>query len=146
MSVDDEDRGGRNSPWYAEGLRFSCQPECGACCVDHGSYAYVYLEGDDAARLASFLESDLDSFLETHTEVDDGERILRMNGPECPFLDGARCTVYPARPAQCRTFPFWSENLASRRAWRRLREFCPGIDRGERHDLIAIEDQRRKRD
>ena len=31
----------------------------------------------------------------------------RANG-ECVFWDRqAGCTVYPARPAQCRTWPFW---------------------------------------
>lgn len=133
----------RNRPWYADGLRFSCQPDCGACCVDHGDYAYVYLEGDDHERLAEFFDLAPEEFLERYGALDDGHRILRMDGPGCPFLDGARCTVYPARPDQCRTFPFWDENLRGPGNWSRLREFCPGIDRGEHHALLAIEQQRK---
>ena len=62
-----------------------------------------------------------------------------IRGPDCPFLRGGRCLVYTVRPVQCRTFPFWRENLRSLEHWERLREFCPGIDEGERHDLETIE-------
>ena len=27
------------------------------------------------------------------------------------------CTVYPVRPLQCRTWPFWPENLSSKQSW-----------------------------
>jgi Fe-S-cluster containining protein len=40
-----------------------------------------------------------------------------MGEDACAFLDGARCTVYEARPTQCRTFPFWKENLRRRGSW-----------------------------
>ena len=58
-----------------------------------------------------------------------------------PFLEDKKCGVYEARPQQCRTFPFWEENVRSRHNWQRLREFCPGIDEGPVHTLIQIQDQ-----
>jgi len=127
-------------PWYAAGLQFECQPDCGACCSNHDDYAYVYIQSAEAERLAEFLELKLEEFLERYAAVDEDELILRMDQPDCPFLDGSRCTVYPVRPLQCRTFPFWVENLNSRRAWRRLARFCPGIDQGGIHDLLTIQD------
>lgn len=42
-------------------------------------------------------------------ELATGERFmgLRKRGGRCIFLDGRnRCTVYPARPLTCRTFPY----------------------------------------
>jgi hypothetical protein len=134
-------RGARRSPrlpWYADGLRFSCQEDCGACCTDHGDYVFVYVEPSDCERLARFLGCSPREFLDRHTRLEDGERVLVMNGPDCPFLDGSRCTVYPARPVQCSTYPFWDENLRSPRHWRRLGAFCPGVGQGSTHDLQTI--------
>ncbi len=129
----------RKQPWYAEGLRFECQPDCGACCTDHGDYAYVYLEEDDVTRLAEHLGLGLADFAERYTDDDEGFVMLKMDGPDCPFLEGLRCGVYEARPRQCKTFPFWDEGLASPKAWKRLREFCPGIDQGPVHSLPVIQ-------
>ena len=126
-------------PWYAEGLQFECQPDCGACCTNHDDYAYVYLEGDDLERLADLLKLTPEECAERYTMQDDGYTVLRMDEPECPFLEGSSCGIYLARPAQCSTFPFWKENLKSPRAWRRVCEFCPGIDKGEAHPLVVIQ-------
>lgn len=131
---------GSSPRWFAEGLRFECVPDCGACCTNHDDYAYVYLEGDDFDRLAGFLELDDDTFIARYTDLNEGALVLRMDEPDCPFLDGVRCSVYPARPTQCRTFPFWEETLTTPKSWERLRSFCPGIDRGPRHDLLQIEE------
>jgi hypothetical protein len=125
-------------PWYVEGLRFDCVPDCGACCTRHGDYDYVYLDPGDADRLAAALGLDRDAFLEKHAAEDEGYLILRMDGPDCPFLRGTACTVYAGRPNQCRTFPFWRENLKSRAAWERLSAFCPGIGAGEVHAADEI--------
>ncbi|HKB15929.1 MAG TPA: YkgJ family cysteine cluster protein [Planctomycetota bacterium] len=130
-------------PWYAEGLRFTCLPDCGKCCTRHGAYGYVYLEEGDAERLASQLGLDAATFRRTYTAKDDGHLVLRMDEPACPFLEGSRCRVYEARPTQCRTFPFWPENLRSRVRWERLREFCPGIGEGEVHPLHVIRSRSR---
>lgn len=124
--------------WYAGGLSFRCQSDCGACCTDHEDYAYVYLRNEDLASLARHLGITPEEFRRSHTEPGGDDLLLRMNGPDCPFLEGSRCAVYEARPVQCRTFPFWSENLATRKAWTRLSRFCPGIGIGERHGLLTI--------
>ena len=128
------------SPWYADGLKFVCVEDCGGCCTDHGDYTFIYVDRPTERRIARFLKLDLAGFRKRFTALDEGNRVLRMDAPDCPFLDGKRCSIYPVRPTQCRTFPFWGENLRSPRAWKKLAEFCPGIDRGEHHSLRVIRD------
>lgn len=126
------------APWYAEGLPFSCDPACGACCTRHDDYAYVYLQPEDLPRLAAALGMSLRAFRRTWTRKEGEDTILKIDGDACPFLDGTRCGVYEGRPVQCRTFPFWKENLRTRGTWESLRRFCPGIGAGERHTLVQI--------
>ena len=54
---------------------------------------------------------------------------------------GRGCTVYPVRPRQCRTWPFWASNVASRAAWERTKKSCPGAGQG---DLISAEEITRR--
>jgi len=57
---------------------------------------------------------------------------------DCIFWkDG--CTVYRARPLQCRTFPFWDNVVCSPEAWKTAGGACPGIDTGELYSREEIE-------
>jgi Fe-S-cluster containining protein len=132
--------------WYADGLQFTCVDGCVDCCVTHGEHAYVYLELDDITNLAAHLDLSREEFLTRHTTCEKGYVLLRMDEPACLFLGENGCTVYAARPVQCRTFPFWKENLKSRTRWDETAKFCPGIGQGPLYsrDRIQIEVQARK--
>ncbi|MBM3198930.1 MAG: YkgJ family cysteine cluster protein, partial [Chlamydiae bacterium] len=47
---------------------------------------------------------------------------------DCIFLKDKRCTIYPVRPKQCKTFPWWTENLSSPKAWEEAAKSCEGIN------------------
>ena len=55
----------------------------------------------------------------------------------------SKCLIYPVRPTQCRTWPFWPANLQSVESWCLAALRCPGINRGTLHEFDEI---RRKRD
>ncbi|MFG0333730.1 MAG: YkgJ family cysteine cluster protein, partial [Maioricimonas sp. JB049] len=58
---------------------------------------------------------------------------------DCTFFDGRTrsCTIYPARPVQCRTWPFWKSNLSSPEDWQQVGQSCPGVGNG---DFVSLEE------
>lgn len=120
-----------HNPWYKKGLRFECT-QCGACCKNHGEYAFVYLTEHDLRAIPKFLGVPRREFVEQYCTTDEGWVVLRMDEPACAFLDeNNRCKIYPVRPKQCATWPFWTENL-ERSVWEgQVKECCPGIGKGE---------------
>jgi Fe-S-cluster containining protein len=127
-----------SAPWYRDGLRFSCT-QCGNCCT--GAPGYVWVDADEIGRLAEALGLSVDEFGRQFVRQV-GRRyslIERPNG-ECIFWDkAAGCTVYDARPTQCRTWPFWEENIESKADWELVGLTCPGTDQGRFYSVEEIE-------
>ena len=121
-------------------LRFECT-ECGQCCRQRGVYAYVYVNEEECERLASHLGLTPAAFNKKHTFIDeDGWRQLSMDDQDCRFLDPeGRCTVYEARPVQCRTFPFWRELVGRSGFKAEAGRICEGVGRGRRYGEAEAE-------
>ncbi len=136
--------------WYHEGLRFECTL-CGACCT--GAEGYVLVSPEESRAIARKLGLSLDAFQTRYTHVTSLGRSLNEvdtpHGKDCVFLDRASmpgkavCSLYEARPTQCRTFPWWPEHLRDRRAWERLGRHCEGVGRGP---FVPVEEIRINRD
>ena len=123
-------------PWYKDGLAFTCT-RCGKCCT--GEPGFVWLTDDELSAIAEFLGEPVEQVRALHTRKARGRRTLRekANG-DCVFYDRKEgCTIYPVRPAQCRTWPFWESNVESPEAWERTKAVCPGSGRGQ---LIPAEE------
>ena len=118
------------------GARFACQGS-GRCCTAHGEYGYVYLSLEDRRRLATHLGLRTSSFTRRYCATSDGQVHLTHPELDCCFLRGHRCLVYAARPLQCRTWPFWPENMAPA-AWSEVSAICRGIGRGRRYSPEEI--------
>ena len=129
-----------SKPWYREGLSFSCT-RCGDCCT--GAPGYVWVEHEEIEELAKFLGLSPGKFGERYLrKVGRRYSLLEKPGGDCIFFDKG-CTVYPARPVQCRTFPFWRSHLKSQRAWDEIAGECPGIGQGKFYAASDIEIIRR---
>ena len=115
-----------------KGTNFECQGS-GNCCVSRGSYGYVYLSLLDRKRLAKSFKLSLKKFTQKFCDKKNKYYHLKeinKNG-DCIYLIDKRCSVYKSRPIQCRTWPFWKENLNSKE-WRLdIYNFCPGIGKGK---------------
>ena len=116
-------------------LLFACQQGCTNCCDQSG---FVYLSEDDVKRAAKFVGLSAKKFEARYVYRTAHQRRFRKPpDKQCPFLEEGRCSIHPAKPTQCRTFPFWPELVESRAAWKSTAKYCPGIDKGE---LIQIGD------
>ena len=107
----------------------ACEQCPGHCC--RGTSGYVFLSKSQIEALCDHLCLSHDDF---------SHRFLRKVGHRyalqeveiekgdfaCIFLDASdgRCTVYEARPTQCRTFPFWDHFRVNPDD---IDQECPGI-------------------
>lgn len=127
-------------PWYRDGLHFTCT-QCGACCT--GAPGYVWVGVEELERLAEFMGLDIEAFAARYVrQVRDRLSLIERPNGDCIFWSsGVGCTVYPARPVQCRTWPFWPRNLESPADWRDVQRGCPGSrsEQGRWHGLVEIQ-------
>lgn len=154
--------GGEPDAWFADGLRFSCS-QCGNCCT--GEPGHVWISIEEVQRLAAHLNRPAQEVIDEYCRKVGGKLSLRerrnaRGEHDCIFLeehkvqtrtpDGQRvtqlkrvCTIYPVRPLQCRTWPFWSENLQDEARWNRAARRCPGMNVGKtwtyKH-IVALRD------
>ena len=97
----------------------------------------MYLTEADLLRAAEFLGMTAEAF--ERKFVYRTRRTMRLRVPQhanCHFLEHGGCAIHPAKPLQCRIFPFWPELVESAREWRLTSRYCPGIGKGE---LVQIE-------
>src|SRR6478672_2849825 len=125
-----------SEPWYKDGLNFTCS-QCGNCCT--GPPGFVWVNDAEVAAIAEHRGESVEEVQALFTRLASGGRTLReRNNGDCVFLGSdRRCTVYPVRPRQCRTWPFWESNLKTPETWQRTCEICPGSGNGE---LISAEE------
>lgn len=130
-----------SEPWYKEGLQFKCT-QCGNCCT--GPPGYVLVNEEEIAAIAEFVSQKPHevSALYTRRYRGKGRSLREKANGDCVFYEKQRgCTIYPVRPRQCRTWPFWDSNVATPEDWQRTCQVCPGSGQGE---LISEEEITRR--
>ena len=122
-----------------QGLRFECRPGCTECCRQKG---FVWLSEADLARAAGFLGMTPRAFERKYCYRTRNRLRLRVpRDATCWFLEEGGCAIHPAKPTQCRIFPFWPELVESRREWRKTARYCPGLDNGPLIQIEAVREQ-----
>lgn len=145
-------------PWFSAGLAFSCSM-CGNCCS--GSSGSVRFTDNEADEMAAQVKMSTEDFFSKYTRrrgrgskayFELKEVRTDSGAMDCVFLDRSKipgkaiCSLYGARPGQCRTWPFWPELLESEKAWKNAKfgpEGCPGLGKGA---IVPYEEIVRQRD
>ena len=128
-------------PWYQDGLRFQCT-QCGNCCT--GAPGFVWVNQEEIEKLAALVEMTLEDFSARYVRaVGVRKSLIEHDNGDCVFFDNKarKCTVYEARPQQCRTWPFWESNVETPEAWEETCESCPGSGKGKLYSIDVIEAQ-----
>ncbi|MFQ5443237.1 MAG: YkgJ family cysteine cluster protein [Nitrospinales bacterium] len=114
--------------WEKEPVRFECQKDCFKCCLKPG---VIYFSNEDIRNVSQFLKVSPAKLKAEYLVNDDGEWMIDVEQDRvCPFLGEKGCLIHEAKPRQCRAYPFWRENLETKKHWRLTGGFCPGIDIG----------------
>ena len=80
--------------------------------------------------MASHLGLTLSDFTRQYCEKTLNTTHLKEPEKTCQFLKDNRCTIYEARPMQCRTWPFWPEHMSARKWAKEVGSYCPGVGKG----------------
>lgn len=138
--------------YHSKPPRFKCT-QCSQCCYG-GKYAYVRANRKEIENIAMFLKIESKQFEQDYLIklVDHGFGIKMKQSPlakamgkqgHCKLLNkDGQCSVYPVRPTQCHTYPFWPEILISEDKWNNEVSRCEGINQGDVVDIDFIEQQK----
>ena len=135
--------------WYAAGLHFECAA-CGGCCSGPGE-GDIWVTKPEIEFIADFLKLTVGRLRRTYLRRVGLRTTIIEHGTtkDCIFLQNRaghrRCAIYPVRPSQCRSWPFWPSNLSSANAWNEAARKCPGINRGRFYSFEEIEEIKRNK-
>ncbi len=115
---------------YGYGFDTSACESCGGSCCT-GESGYIWVKHDEIEKIADFVNLRVEDFATMYLKKVKHRYSLREKklAPEnyaCVFFDEKNrgCSIYPVRPLQCRTFPFWEQFKDDEEE---VRKECPGI-------------------
>ena len=140
----------KKEKWYIGGLSFECIG-CGSCCSgpDEG---FIWLKKAEITMLADHLGLTVKQVTKKYLRkiVVRYSIIEEPRTKDCIFLiphgNGKGCEVYNSRPNQCRTWPFWRENLTKKDWEGPIAQCCPGVGKGPIRSKEEIEKAAKERD
>ena len=103
----------------------TCQ---GRCCT--GESGYIYVTKAEIENISKLLGLDIKDFMQQYLFKKGYKYSLKEkkigDSYECIFYDREAngCTIYDARPLQCKTFPFWDYYKTK---VSELKLECPGV-------------------
>lgn len=114
---------------FSYSFDFSACSTCqGRCCT--GESGYIYVTKTEVENISDLLGLDIKDFMQQYLFKKGYKYSIKekkfADSYECVFYDRESngCTIYEARPLQCKTFPFWDYYKTR---VDELKLECPGI-------------------
>lgn len=121
-----------NNAYYSflKKIDFKCQ-RCSSCCRFFPGN--VFLTKEDFNKISDYLKINPKQLLNDFCrEVEkNGKFVVSLKEKvnyDCIFWKNG-CLIYPARPIQCITYPFWPSIIESEESWIEEAEHCKGINK-----------------
>lgn len=128
----------QRSYFFDRGLHFGCQ-RCGTCCT--GAPGTIYVGSDEIGPIADQLNISNGQCITKYLfPYKDSFSIREDAQGRCLFFED-ECAIYSVRPFQCRSFPFWFDNVRSELRWAKIQRQCPGIGKGRwysKEEIMAL--------
>lgn len=110
-------------------FRFECTG-CGNCCRGRGE---VYFTEEDLSNIETLLalkSAEKPAFRRKMVQSKRNGLLVHLTNGRCALLgNDNRCSVYEARPIQCRTYPFWAGFFENEDDMDFLKNECEGVGR-----------------
>ncbi len=107
----------------------ACASCGGACCI--GESGYIWVSRNEIELIANYLNISLEELGQKYLKRVKNRYSLqevktKNDGYACIFFDikSRLCQIYPVRPKQCQTFPFWEQ---FKNDIENLKKECPGV-------------------
>ena len=118
----------KTRPGYAFSFDAAACRTCGGACCN-GESGEIFINSREADAIASHLHLSTETFRKRYTKkLKYKTSLIEVEEPgnfRCVFFEAScGCTIYPVRPMQCRTYPFWGRFKDDPSA---LAKECPGI-------------------
>jgi len=99
-----------------DGYKFSFKPSacdyCGGRCC-YGDSGYIWVTEQDMVAISDYCKIEYSEFIKDYVRIEHNKytlKDLKYDGYYfCVFfdIDKRQCSIYPVRPKQCISFPFW---------------------------------------
>lgn len=107
----------------------ACAACGGACCV--GESGYIWVNFKEIKAISNYLTISIEEFAQKYLKRVKNRYSLQEtktkdDGYACVFFDDKSrlCQIYPVRPKQCVSFPFWEQFKNDIQS---LTKECPGV-------------------
>lgn len=116
-----------------EGFDYRFDPQAcatcgGRCCT--GSGGYIWVARQKIGEIARYLDITPETLMQRYLQkvgyrLTIREEEVRPGSFACVFFDAQKgCLIYPVRPVQCKSFPFWDR---FKQHPEELKAECPGV-------------------